>query len=126
MRNKLLDIEGVISAEFDRDHDLIIDFDLKMICLETEGRLFPVLEAVPERLVVHDDYMADVPRSFEIYWKSSVSDHVLLTVGRSDEICEYFVQGCFSNQPDLLPGILSSVINTLIDEDLAIIETRHG
>ncbi len=90
---------------------------------------YTVIEAVPEKLVVYDTLLVDEPRSFEIFWKSKYSKKIIRTGGEVGgggvtEIESQLEDSGFCPNPRLLKGTVSTVVNSFIKNNLAIIKDK--
>jgi len=128
---------GTLTGELDDNVNIVINYKMKKIFKETsyvnrkgekDSKFTPLIEAVPEKLIVYDSPLLEQPRSFKIVWTSNVSSRNFITAGENTgatipEISTYIVNAGFSHNPRLVEGGLSCVINTLIESGNAIIKT---
>lgn len=128
--------EGILRGEINDDTNIKINFKTKKIYQEkviqtkkgTDTKDTPVIEAVPQKLIVYDSPLLDQPRTFKIVWNSKVTSRNFVTAGEStgatiQEIEQYLINAGFSHSPRLVSGALSCMINTMISENLAVIKT---
>ena len=124
--------EGTLKGEINEDTNIKINFKTKKIYQEkiikskdgTDTKDTPIIEAVPEKLIVYDTPLLDQPRTFKIIWSSNVSNRNFVTAGDNTgatipEIGQYIVNAGFSHNPRLVEGALSCMVNTLIENKLA-------
>lgn len=127
---------GSVWGTIDDKTNLQINFTAKQICVVKKSggkhphdEFIPVVEAVPSELVVYDTYLLDQPRTFQIKWKSSITDRVFTTAGESNgatinEIEEYLTKAGFVSNRRLLGDVITCTINTMIREGNAEIKTE--
>lgn len=129
--------EGTLKGRIDDDVDIIINFKKKQILRsqsymtakgDSKAKITPIVEAVPDKLIVYDSPLLEQPRSFKIIWTSKVTNRNFITSGETmgatiPEISRYLIDAGYSHNPRLVEGALSCVINTLIINKLAVIKT---
>lgn len=128
--------EGVIKGEISNDTNIKVNFKTKRVYHEKiiktqkgyDTKDTPIIEAVPQELIVYDSPLLDQPRTFKIIWTSNVTSRNFVTAGESTgatikEIENYLVDAGFSHSPQLVGGALSCMINTMITSKLATIKT---
>ena len=124
--------EGTIKGEINEDTNIKVNFKTKRIYQEKviktkDGRDTkdtPVVEAVPQKLIVFDSPLLDQPRTFKIIWTSNVTNRNFVTAGEStgatiQEIEQYLINAGFSHSPRLVSGAISCTINTMIEKGMA-------
>ena len=124
--------EGTIKGEINEDTNIKVNFKTKKIYQEKiittkkgqDTKDTPVIEAVPQKLIVYDSPLLDQPRTFKIVWTSNVTSRNFVTAGEStgatiQEIEQYLINAGFSHSPRLVSGALSCTINTMIQKGLA-------
>lgn len=127
--------EGTIKGEINEDTNIKVNFKTKRIYQEKiiktkkgiDTKDTPVIEAVPQELIVYDSPLLDQPRTFKIVWTSNVTNRNFVTAGEStgatvQEIEQYLINAGFSHSPGLVSGALSCTINTMIKKNLATIK----
>ena len=121
--------EGVLRGEINEETNIKINFKMKKIFQEkviktkkgTDTKDTPVIEAVPQKLIVYDSPLLDQPRTFKIVWTSHVTSRNFVTAGEGtgatiSEIEQYLINAGFSHSPRLVSGALSCTINTMIEK----------
>lgn len=124
--------EGTIKGEINEDTNIKVNFKTKKIYQEKiiktkkglDTKDTPVIEAVPQKLIVYDSPLLDQPRTFKIVWNSNVTNRNFVTAGEStgatiQEIEQYLINAGFSHSPRLVSGALSCTINTMIEKGMA-------
>ena len=124
--------EGTIKGEINEDTNVKVNFKTKKIYQEKiiktkkglDTKDTPVIEAVPDKLIVYDSPLLDQPRTFKIVWTSNVTNRNFVTAGEStgatiQEIEQYLINAGFSHSPRLVSGALSCTINTMIQKGMA-------
>ena len=126
----------VVEGKIDDSTNIITNFKFKQVLQEkvsfkrngeTDSKFTPVIEAVPHELIVYDPLLLDQPRSFKIKWTSNVSDKMFTTSGEGsgatiNEISNYLIDAGFSHNPKLVAGAVSCMINSMIENQLAVIK----
>lgn len=128
-------LEGVIKGEINEDTNIKVNFKTKKIYQEKiiktkkglDTKDTPVIEAVPQELIVYDSPLLDQPRTFKIIWSSNVTSRHFVTSGEGtgatvQEIEQYLINAGFSHSPRLVSGAVSCTINTMIKQGLATIK----
>ena len=128
-------LEGVIKGEINEDTNIKVNFKTKKIYQEKiiktkkglDTKDTPVIEAVPQELIVYDSPLLDQPRTFKIVWSSNVTSRHFVTSGEGtgatvQEIEQYLINAGFSHSPRLVSGAVSCTINTMIKQGLATIK----
>lgn len=127
----------LLRHEISDDQAVIINFKKKVVEREQTkivnkknfSKSYIVIEAVPQKVIVYDPILTDEPRSFEIYWKSNYTKKKFRTGGEIGgggiiEIESQLEDSGYCPTPRLLKGIVSSVINCYIKENLAIVKNK--
>lgn len=88
----------------------------------------PVIEAVPEKLIVYDSAITDQPRNFKITWTSKYSKRQFSVTGEGlganlTEIKDYVIEAGYSHNSGYVQNVVACMINTLIEEGFAQIRT---
>ena len=127
----------IIEGEIDDNTKIITNFKFKQVLQEKisykrngdeDSKFTPVIEAVPHELIIYDPLLLDQPRSFKIKWTSHVSEKMFTTNGDGgmgatvNEISNYLIDAGFSHNPRLVNGAVSCMINSMIENNLAIIK----
>ena len=127
----------VISGDIDDNTKIVTNFKFKQVLQEKiifkrngdeDSKFTPVIEAVPHELIVYDPLLLDQPRSFKIKWTSHLSEKMFTTNGDGGmgatitEICNYLIDGGFSHNPRLVGGAVPCMINSMIENGLAVIK----
>jgi len=95
---------------------------------ETTSKETSVIEAVPHELIVYDsDFVDDTTRTFRITWKSKFSNRLFVTQGENGgatikDIELMLVDAAYTHNKKLVGDVLSTMINGMIENDLAIIK----
>jgi len=123
-----------LTGTIDQEQSIKINFKTKKVTYikktkgKTPNKITPVIEAVPQKLIVYDSPLLDQPRTFKIVWSSHVSQRPFTTSGDGtgatiSEIEQYLINAGFSHSPRMVSGTLSCMINTMINEGYAEIKT---
>lgn len=127
----------VISGDIDDNTKIVTNFKFKQVLQEKisykrngdeDSKFTPVIEAVPHELIIYDPLLLDQPRSFKIKWTSHVSEKMFTTNGDGGmgatitEISNYLIDGGFSHNPRLVAGAVSCMINSMIENNLAVVK----
>ena len=128
-------LEGVIKGEINEDTNIKVNFKTKKIYQEKiiktkkglDTKDTPVIEAVPQELIVYDSPLLDQPRTFKIVWSSNVTSRHFVTAGEGtgatvQEIEQYLINAGFSHSPRLVSSAVSCTINTMIKKGMATIK----
>ena len=128
--------EGTLTGEINDETNIRINWKTKKIYQEKviktqkgiDTKATPVIEAVPQELIVYDSPLLDQPRTFKIVWTSHVTARNFVTAGEStgatiQEIEQYLINAGFSHSPRLVGGALACTINTMIEHKLANIKS---
>ena len=127
--------EKTITGTMNEDTNVKISFKAKKVYLQKEinsaegkrTKETPIIEAVPQKVIVYDSPLIDQPRTFKIQWTSNVTDRDFVTSGENmgatiQEIDNYLINAGFSHNPRLLGGVVSCMINAMILNERAIIK----
>ena len=127
-------IRGNFTCSINSDTNIKVDFNnCKVIQVkefhkrdgEIDYKETPVIEAVPQSLTVYDsDFVAELPRSFKVVWKSRHSNRLFTTSGEGTganikDIEKALISAGYSHNQKLMSDVLSATINGMIDEGLA-------
>ena len=126
--------EGTIWDTIDNHTRYVINFKTQEVYHEKESRqkdgkptITTVLRCSPKEVVVYDNILLDLPRSFKITWASHLSTRTFTTAGEAGgatvkEIEEYLINAGWSSSPRLVGGAVSSCINSFINNERATIQ----
>lgn len=127
----------IIEGEIDDNTKIVTNFKFKQVLQEKvsykrngdeDSKFTPVIEAVPHELIIYDPLLLDQPRSFKIKWTSHVSEKMFTTSGDGgmgatvNEISNYLIDAGFSHNPRLVNGAVSCMINSMIENNLAVVK----
>nr|WP_302577884.1 hypothetical protein [Methanobrevibacter arboriphilus] len=127
----------LIREETSTEQAVVINFKKQQILREQTNiknkrnlsKYYTVIEAIPDKVIVYDTLLVDEPRSFEIFWKTPFSKKITRTGGEIGgggitEIESLLEDIGLCPNPRLLKGTISTVINTYIKHNLAIIKDK--
>ena len=128
--------DEVVEGKIDDSTNILTNFKFKQVLQEKisykrngemDSKFTPVIEAVPQELIVYDPLLLDQPRTFKIRWTTHLSDKMFTTSGEGtgatiSEISNYLVEAGFSHNPKFMNGAVSCMINSLIESGHAIIK----
>lgn len=123
---------NAITSQINSRNKLKIDFiNCKVIHVreidrgkETDYIETPVIEAVPQKLIVYDSDFVELGRSFKTVWKSKHSNRLFSISGEGTgasikEIEKSLIAMGYSHNQKLMSDVLSVMINSMIDNGLA-------
>lgn len=128
--------KDIIEGQIDDNTNIITNFNFKQVLQEKitfkrngepDSKFTPVIEAVPYELIIYDPLLLDQPRTFKIKWTTYLSEKMFTTTGEGtgatiNEITNYLIDAGYSHNPRLVNGAVSCMINSMIENDLAIVK----